>query len=151
MGLTHSEYKFYKGKFYLIEAGARGGGSNLSGKIVPYMSGVDNYEYLIKEALGQSVDQKKLDQLHLPEQRCVVMRFFDFGEGIVQKVYGKEYLKHNASVIDYQLEIHEGDKLENPKYGRLRPGHFIVGAETYEEAQKLTQDILENVHVVFEV
>lgn len=150
MGLTHSEYKFYKGKFYLIEAGARGGGSNLSGKIVPYMSGVDNYEYLIKEALGQSVDQKKLDQLHLPEQRCVVMRFFDFGEGIVRKVYGKEYLKHNASVIDYQLEIHEGDKLENPKYGRLRPGHFIVGAETYEEAQKLTQDILENVQVVFE-
>ena len=32
MGLTHCEYKFYKGKFYLIEAGARGGGSNLSGK-----------------------------------------------------------------------------------------------------------------------
>ena len=29
MGLTHCEYKFYKGKFYLIEAGARGGGSNL--------------------------------------------------------------------------------------------------------------------------
>ena len=41
MGLTHCEYKFYKGKFYLIEAGARGGGSNLSGKIVPFMSGIE--------------------------------------------------------------------------------------------------------------
>ena len=86
------------------------------------MSGVDNYEYLIKEALGQSVDQKALDQLHLPEQRCVVMRFFDFGEGIVQKIHGKEYLAQHANVLDYQLEIHEGDRLENPKYGRLRPG-----------------------------
>ena len=42
----------------MIEAGARGGGSNLSGKIVPFMSGIDNYEYLIKEALGEPVDEE---------------------------------------------------------------------------------------------
>jgi len=42
MGLTHSEYKAHNGKYYLIEAGARGGGSNLSAKIVPFMSGINN-------------------------------------------------------------------------------------------------------------
>lgn len=149
-GLTHSEYKFYKGQFYLIEAGARGGGSNLSGKIVPYMSGIDNYEYLINQALGEEVDQSRLDNLELPKERCVVMRFFDFGEGIVKEVHGKEYLEQHPNMIDFQLEVKPGDKLENPKYGRLRPGHFIVGAETYDKAHDIMQDILEHVYVTFE-
>lgn len=149
-GLTHSEYKFYKGEFYLIEAGARGGGSNLSGKIVPYMSGVDNYEYLINEALGNEVDEEPLKKLSLPKERCVVMRFFDFGEGIVKEVHGREYLKKHENMIDFQLEVKPGDKLENPKYGRLRPGHFIVGAETFEKAQEIAKDILTHVYVEFE-
>lgn len=149
-GLTHSEYKFYKGQFYLIEAGARGGGSNLSGKVVPYMSGIDNYEYLIKQALGESVDEDKLKNHSFDRNKCVVMRFFDFGEGIVKEVCGKEYLLNHPNMIDFQLEVKSGDELKNPKYGRLRPGHFIIGAESYEEAQKITADILKKVNVIFE-
>jgi carbamoyl-phosphate synthase large subunit len=34
-GLTHAEYKYYNGKFYLIEVAARGGGTNISSHIVP--------------------------------------------------------------------------------------------------------------------
>lgn len=149
-GLTHSEYKFDKGQFYLIEAGARGGGSNLSGKIVPYMSGVDNYGYLIRQALGEDVDDEAMKNLCLPKEKCVVMRFFDFGEGVAKEIHGKEYLKSHPNMIDYQLEVKPGDKLENPKYGRLRPGHFIIGADTYEEAQKVAADVLEHVYVTFE-
>jgi carbamoyl-phosphate synthase large subunit len=48
------------------------------------------------------------------------------------------------------LEVKPGDKLENPKYGRLRPGHFIVGADTYEEAQQAAADVLKHVYVSFE-
>lgn len=149
-GLTHSEYKFYKGQFYLIEAGARGGGSNLSGKIVPYMSGIDNYEYLIQQALGENVDEDKVKNHVFNKEKCAVMRFFDFGEGKVKEVHGKDYLMNHPNMIDFQLEVETGDQLENPKYGRLRPGHFIIGAESYDEAQKITSDILEKVYVTFE-
>lgn len=149
-GLTHSEYKYYKGQYYLIEAGARGGGSNLSGKIVPFMSEVDNYEYLIKQALGESVDEEKMKKHSLPQNKCVVMRFFDFGEGIVKKVHGKDFLDACENVLDYQLKIVPGDCLENPKYGRLRPGHFIVGCDSYEKAMSITEDILKKVFVEFE-
>ena len=41
-GLTHAEYKYMNGEFYLIEIGARGGGTKISSDIVPYMSGVDS-------------------------------------------------------------------------------------------------------------
>lgn len=149
-GLTHSEYKFYKGKFYLIEAGARGGGSNLSAKIVPFMSGVDNYEYLLKSALGEDVDESKLINLKLPENNCVFMRFFDFGEGKVKEVVGKEYLQNHPNMLDYQLEVKEGDVLMNPKYGRLRPGHFIIAGDNFEELEKEMKEILAKVYVTFE-
>lgn len=149
-GLTHSEYKFCNGKFYLIEAGARGGGSNLSAKIVPFMSGVDNYDYLIRSALGEDVQEEQLMQLKLPKERCVIMRFFDFGEGIVKKVNGLDVLSNHPAMLDYQLDVEAGDVLKNPKYGRLRPGHFIIGGDNLQKLQKDMQYILENVYVEFE-
>lgn len=149
-GLTHSEYKFYKDKYYLIEAGARGGGSNLSAKIVPFMSGIDNYEYLIKSALGEAIDDTPLLNLKLPEKRCVIMRFFDFGEGTVKEVHGAEVLQSHPHMLDYQLEVKPGDVLKNPKYGRLRPGHFIIGGESLELLDDEMKDILTKVYITLE-
>ena len=51
-GLTHAEYKFEKGEFYLIEIAARGGGTRISSDIVPRLTGVDVYKILIEKALG---------------------------------------------------------------------------------------------------
>lgn len=150
MGLTHSEYKYCNGRFYLIEAGARGGGSNLSGKIVPFMSGIDNYEYLIKEALGEEVDEDAVRNNVFSQSRYVVMRFFDFGVGTIKSIEGEEFLKNHAMLIDYQLKLKPGDILETPKYGRLRPGHFIIGGEGKEAVEKEAQKIIETVRVNFE-
>lgn len=149
MGLTHSEYKYYNGKYYLIEAGARGGGSNLSAKIVPFMSGIDNYEYLIKESLGETVDEKLVSDKVFSEKKYVVMRFFDFGEGVVDKIEGKDFLRQHSMLIDYQLDIKPGDVLKQPTYGRLRPGHFIIGGEGKETVIKEAGKIIETVRVLF--
>ncbi len=150
MGLTHSEYKVHNRQFYLIEAGARGGGSNLSGKIVPFMSEIDNYEYLIKEALGEPVDEAAVKNKVFSKDKYVVMRFFDFGEGMVRTVEGLEYLKSHPMLIDYQLEVKQGDVLHQPEYGRLRPGHFIIGGNGKENVEKEAAKILEVVKVIFE-
>lgn len=150
MGLTHSEYKAHNGKFYLIEAGARGGGSNLSGKIVPFMSGIDNYEYLIKEALGEPVDEDKVKNNKYDDDLYVVMRFFDFGEGIVKSVNGLDFLRTHPMLIDYQLEVKDGDQLKQPEYGRLRPGHFIIGGTGKDKVIAEADKILEMVRVDFE-
>ena len=150
MGLTHSEYKACNGRFYLIEAGARGGGSNLSAKIVPFMSGIDNYEYLIKEALGESVDEDAVRNHVFSQDKYVVMRFFDFGEGTVKRVCGKELLDRHPMMLDYQLKIQPGDILQQPAYGRLRPGHFIIGGEGREKVIAEAEKIIDAVRVEFE-
>lgn len=149
MGLTHAEYKYNNGKFYLIEIGARGGGSNLSAKIVPFMSGVDNYEYLLKEALGEPVSDLQVRDVDFSSDKYVVMKFFDFGEGTVDYVENKDYLVNHPMLLDYQLEIKNGDVLHNPKYGRLRPGHFIIGGIGKENVLFEAQKIIEKVRVVF--
>ncbi len=149
MGLTHCEYKFHAGKFYLVEAGARGGGSNLSGKIVPFMSGIDNYEYLIKEALGEAVDEEVVKNTKFSKERYVIMRFFDFSEGVVDYVEGIEFLKKHPMLMDYQLDIKQGDELKAPKYGRLRPGHFIIGGDDKISVIKEAENILDTIKVVY--
>ena len=150
MGLTHSEYKAHNGKFYLIEAGARGGGSNLSSKIVPFMSGINNYEYLIREALGEPVDEDAVKNHVFSPDRYVVMRFFDFGEGVVKRVCGKELLSNHPMMLDYQLKIQPGDVLHQPAYGRLRPGHFIIGGDGKEKVLAEANKIISAVRVEFE-
>ena len=149
MGLTHSEYRVHNGRYYLIEAGARGGGSNLSGKIVPFMSDIDNYEYLIKEALGETVDEAAVREKIFSEDKYAVMRFFDFGEGVVDHVDGKDFLINHPMLIDYQLEVKPGDELKNPKYGRLRPGHFIIGGYGKNNVENEANKIIEAVRVVY--
>ena len=134
----------------LIEAGARGGGSNLSAKIVPFMSGINNYEYLIKEALGESVDEEAVKNNVFDEEKYVVMRFFDFGEGIVKRVSGAEILSSHPMMIDYQLKLKPGDILSQPAYGRLRPGHFIIGGIGREKVIAEAEKIINTVKVEFE-
>lgn len=48
------EYKYYEGKFYLIEAVIRGGGTKISSLITPTLSGYDSNEFLIKNSLGRN-------------------------------------------------------------------------------------------------
>ncbi len=149
MGLTHSEYRAHNGRFYLVEAGARGGGSNLSGKIVPFMSGIDNYEYLIKESLGQPVNEDKVKNNVFSKDKYVVMRFFDFGEGEVDSIEGKDFLLNHPMLIDYQLEVKHGDVLKQPAYGRLRPGHFIIGGDGKDNVESEAQKIIDAVKVIY--
>lgn len=150
MGLTHSEYKYHNGQFYLIEAGARGGGSNLSARIVPFLSGIDNYEYLIKEALGEPVDEDSIKDRTFSEDKYVIMRFFDLGAGTVDHVEGLDFLKNHPLLLDYQMEVKPGDILELPRYGRLRPGHFIIGGDDAETVTQEAQKIINTVKVIFQ-
>ena len=147
-GLCHSEYKCENGRFYLIESGARGGGSNLSGKIVPFMSGLDNYEFLIRQALDEKIDLPVFDKEYL-ENHFSIMRFFDFGVGTVDKVNGKEVLESTSNMIDFQLNVKPGQVLEPLKFGRMRPGHFIIGGTDFEALKIQMTDILDKVRVTF--
>ena len=113
------------------------------------MSGIDNYEYLIREALGENVDEDKVKTNLFSKDKYVVMRFFNFGEGVVDHIEGENFLKNHPMLIDYQLEVKPGDILKQPQYGRLRPGHFIIGGFGKENVENEADQIIETVKVIY--
>ena len=148
-GLTHAEYKFQDGQFYLIEIGARGGGNLISAVIVPCMSGYDNYEALIKMALGET-DIKEPTIAPELKNRCAVLEFFDApGKGgVVKAIEGKELLKSNPNVLSYKFNFKVGDTIQQAVCDTARIGFYIAYADSREELKQLMQTIKEEVKFI---
>lgn len=131
--LTHAEYKYEDGKFYLIEIGARGGGNLISSDIVPLLSGVDNYEYLINASLG--ISNNKIIINESLKDRCAVLFFFNTPDdgGYVKEVKGLDLLENSKNVIAYKLNFKIGDKIEKPINDAARIGFYIAYADSKQE------------------
>lgn len=141
-GLTHAEYKYEDGKFYLIEIGARGGGNYIGSTIVPLMSGVDNYEYIINKTIGKETNENLFVDNKLWD-RCCVLKFFDVpnGGGVVKKIHGVDFLNDCKNVVDYDLNFSVGDVISPAKNDSARIGYYIAYADSDEQLRKLMKRI----------
>ncbi len=150
-GLTHAEYKFDGKNYYLIEIAARGGGNLISSHIVPYLSGVDNYDYLINCYLG------KIPDLVMPatnkyRNRCAVLKFFDIPKdcGIVKEITGLNMLKNYDNIVEYKFNFSVGDILKKATSDAERAGFYIACCETKEELDFLIEEIHQKVRIICE-
>lgn len=155
MGLTHCEYKYMNGTYYLIEFTARGGGVFVGSKIVPYVSGVDNYKVLIDSALNECNENTPFliqSNINKNKNKHAALCFFDLDSKgqKVKKIYGcnimKKY-KENACLLDYELHFKEGDIVEKSKNDSTRCGYFIPVADSKDELDKIMNDIYKNVYI----
>lgn len=146
-GFTHAEYKCENGKYYLIEIGARGGGNHISSHIVPLLTGIDNYDYLIKQSLGVdffwNVDEIKSGN------RCAVLRFFDVNcEGYVEEIQNCDFLSGNENVIMYEFKFRKGDYISKAADDSKRVGFYIAYGENRNELEKTIREIDEKVRII---
>lgn len=143
-GITHAEYKYEDSKFYLIEIAARGGGTKISSHIVPYMSGVDNYKYLIQSALGEEIsDNIEFKLTEEQKKKCAVLEFLDIeshGKAITA-IAGVDEIMKIPEVKDFGLEFKVGDVVEKAEDDRSRVGYFIVCASTKEKVIEVSNKI----------
>ena len=125
-GLTHAEYKYSDGKFYLIEIQARGGGNFIATDIVPYISGIDSYKEQLRWAVGDEVNvDYSYENL---SSRCAVLHFFDTpGKGgIVKEIKGLDFLDSLGEQIMYRLNFKVGDTIQETKDDTTRIGWYIL-------------------------
>lgn len=148
-GLTHAEYKYSDGKFYLIEIQARGGGNFIGTDIVPFISGIDSYNELIKWAVGIE-SEVEFDYNNL-SNKCSILFFFDApGEGgVVKEIKGVDYLESLGSKIKYHLNFSMGDTIVKAKDDSKRIGWYILFADNRAELNTIIYNINKKFQIVY--
>lgn len=140
-GLTHAEYKFCNGKYYLIEIQARGGGNFIATDIVPYISGIDSYTEQIKWAVGDTTNVE-YNYLNL-SKHCAVLHFFDVpGKGgVVKDIQGLDYFDSLGEQMMYHLNFKEGDTIQETKDDSTRIGWYILKCTSRAELDMKMNEI----------
>ncbi len=141
-GITHAEYKYNNGQFYLIEIAARGGGTRISSDIVPLISGINSNKYLIEILLGQKVNIVRNKFVN-----CAVLGFFDIESGIVESITGVEQALKLYGVIDICLDIKKGDIVQRAQDDRSRCGYYILFANSMEELNSLESQVKSTIQI----
>lgn len=128
-GLTHAEYKYMDGEFYLIEIAARGGGTKISSDLVPLMSGVNSNEVYINMLLGK----EGRIEVDCDRNRYALLGFFDFHPGKVAGIEGLSQAQGIEGVCEIGLNFSVGDRIVQPSDDRSRAGYYIIYADSYQE------------------
>lgn len=151
-GLTHAEYKFENGKFYMIEIGARGGGNNISSIITPFMSGIDLYKLMIDYSLGKNLENRYLSIDKKFFNRCAILKFFSTPNkgGTVREIIGEDLLRDNKYIRDYRFNFKIGDTLKDAENDSKRIGYYIACAPSREVLNEIVAEIEEKVIIVIE-
>lgn len=147
-GLTHAEYKFCNGKFYLIEIQARGGGNFIATDIVPFMSGIDSYKEQLKWAVGDEVNIDYNYDVLSPH--CAVLHFFDVpGKGgVVKDIIGLDYFDSLGDQMMYHLNFGVGDTIQETKDDSTRIGWYILKSPNRADLDAKMQMVAENFKII---
>lgn len=147
-GLTHAEYKFCNGKFYLIEIQARGGGNFIATDIVPFISGIDSYTEQLKWAVGDDV-HVEYDYGNMSEH-CSVLHFFDVpGKGgVVKEIKGLDYFESLGDSMMYHLNFSVGDTIQETKDDSTRIGWYILKCPNRADLNEKMNEIENNFKII---
>ena len=147
-GLTHAEYKFCNGKFYLMEIQARGGGNFIATDIVPFISGIDSYTEQLKWAVGDETDiNYDYDAL---TEHCAVLHFFDVPgkDGVVKEIKGLEYFDSLGNQMMYHLNFGVGDTIQETKDDSTRIGWYILKTANRAELDEKMNEIEQQFKII---
>ena len=145
-GLTHAEYKYENGNYYLIEIGARGGGNYISSHIVPLFSNINSYDYLINMSLRKEFLFSS-KELKFNKKRCAVLKFFDVDkEGYVSEITNLELLK-SSKILKYEFRFQKGDYITKAENDSNRVGFYIAWEENEYKLREIMKMIEENVRI----
>lgn len=147
-GITHAEYKFYQGNYYLIEFAARGGGANISSKIIPLISGYD-VENRLLDIVMQQLSASALPR-YSQIKGSAALQFFLVEPGIIKTITGYEEISNYKNIIETDLQISIGDVYDSPTCGAMRAGHFIAFEDDDLKLNTLIQKVVTTLRIEYE-
>jgi carbamoyl-phosphate synthase large subunit len=140
-GSTHGEYKVCGDRTVLMEIAARGGGGNISGKIIPYLTDFSPTDALLDFALGS----RPIVKANNYRSKFAILRFFDFPRGRVERVSYE--LMPTDHLLYFELNLKPRDVIRAVLSSRDRTGYFIVGATSREKVLLAEEMVLKAVSI----
>ena len=126
---------------YILEIGARMGATCLPENISIY-AGQDVYSYLIRMALGESVDFRISAK---QSNACLLLRSKE--DGVIEEFIVPDEVKKHPDLIDLQFDYQVGDYVNRFKVGPDRIGHVIVKGNDACQAETLAKYLTEQIVV----
>ncbi|WP_448556500.1 ATP-grasp domain-containing protein [Thalassotalea montiporae] len=148
-GITHAEYKYVNGTFYLIEIAARGGGNNISSHLAKGMSGINLNQYLVRYALGET---PLINSCDIKLQKCQVMKlvWLKFTAGkVIQRTSPNKILEIEG-VIDFNYNFELGDELVAITDDTTRHGHVIIKAQDEEQLDNIVSEVQKEICIEYQ-
>ena len=132
-GITHAEYRFADGKFWLMEIAARGCGSLVTSHLVPEVSGVQVSDHYLASVLGHEVPPVRIRD----NPRFAVLEFMGFKPGRIQSIEGLDESRSISGVLKVAMNYDSKEYLPLPTDDTNRSGYFIAVADTLDELELL--------------
>lgn len=133
-GPTHTEViKTVSGEFYLVEAAVRGGGSDISSKIIPSLTGFHPEIQMLQDSIGIKIPSEKMQRYG-----AVTLAFYAYKKSNNYKV---DFSQIKSHIISHWTDYVAGRSLEKVFDDRSRHGCFIVGGDTTFQIQNILKQI----------
>jgi biotin carboxylase len=113
----------------VVEVAARGAGFHVFTRILPWVTGVDTVEQLIRMSVGETPD------FTVTRQRGAKLVFPPCLPGLVKSAGGMDTARRIDGVADLEIYIKPGDRVKPLTSGADRIGHLIVLSETRADAE----------------
>jgi biotin carboxylase len=144
MGLIHTELMVKGQDIKLIETAGRGCGGNVIGRLIPAITGLDVLGAWIRQALGERVTLDPFSSSH------GLLKFIMVPAGRVRRIRGIDEAKHAEGIIDFSLDVREGDDVPPARNTSGRIGHLIAIGCTRDETDRRVARALERLHIEVE-
>jgi biotin carboxylase len=144
MGFIHTELMVKGQEIKLIETAARGCGGNVIGRLIPAITGLDVLGLWIRQALGEWVMPETFSSSH------GLLKFIMVPAGRVRRIRGIDEARRAEGIIDFGLDVREGDDVAHARNTSGRVGHLIAVGGTRDETDRRAARALERLHLEVE-
>jgi biotin carboxylase len=117
----------------MVELAARGPGFKVFTDMIPYVTGVDVVEGVIRLALGEEPN------LEIRANRGSVLKFIEARPGRIKDIQGEEQVRNIRGVYDFELYLGIGDDIKPLTCGDDRVGHMISFGDSREKAMEIIE------------
>lgn len=131
MATVHMELMITKEGVKVVELAARGAGFHVFTDMVPWVTGVDVVEQLIKMSVGEVPD------FTVRHHRGSVLKFPMTSPGLIKRIEGFEEAKKIKGISVLEFYVKPGDFVRPLTSGSDRIGHIISMAETRTESLEI--------------